>query len=39
MEMNEKMARELKKKFEIETNKREVEVLEHWRAELDLICK
>ncbi len=39
MEMNEKMARELKKKFEIETNKREVEVLEHWRAELDLIYK
>ena len=30
MEMSEKTARELKKKFEIEKNMREVEVLEHW---------
>ena len=39
MEMNEKLARELKKKFEIEMNKREAEILEHWRNELELIYK
>ncbi len=39
MEMNEKMARELKRKFEIEQSKHEAEVLDHWRAELDIIYK
>ena len=39
MEMSEKTARELKKKFEIEKNMREVEVLEHWKAELELVYK
>jgi hypothetical protein len=39
MEINEKVVRELKKKFEIEMNKREVEILEHWRKELEIIYK
>ncbi|MBA4416582.1 MAG: hypothetical protein C0392_01535 [Syntrophus sp. (in: bacteria)] len=39
MEMNEKLARELKKKFEIESNKKEAEILEHWRMEIDTIYK
>ncbi len=39
MEINEKLVRELKKKFEIEMDKREVEILEHWRKELEIIYK
>jgi hypothetical protein len=39
MEMTEKTARELKKKIEMEQNKHEAEVLEHWRNELDVIYK
>jgi site-specific recombinase len=39
MEMNEKLARELKKKFEMESNKKEAEILEHWRMEIDIIYK
>jgi hypothetical protein len=39
MEMNEKLARELKKKFEIELSRREAEVLEHWKVEIDVIYK
>ncbi len=37
--MNEKLARELKKKFEIELNRREAEVLEHWKTEIEVIYK
>jgi hypothetical protein len=39
MEMSEKTARELKKKLEAEMNKREAEVVDHWRTELDVIYK
>jgi len=39
MEINEKIVRELKKKFEIEMNKREAEIVEYWRKELELIYK
>lgn len=39
MEINEKLVRELKKKFEIEMDKREVEILEHWKKELEIIYK
>ena len=39
MEMNEKLARELKRKFEIEQNRHEADVIEHWRIELDVIYK
>jgi Skp family chaperone for outer membrane proteins len=39
MEINEKVVRELKKKFEIEMNRREAEIVEHWRREIELIYK
>jgi len=39
MEINEKIVRELKKKFEIEMNRREAEIVEHWRKEIELIYK
>ena len=39
MEMNEKLARELKKKFEVEQMRHEAEVIDHWRLEIDSIYK
>jgi hypothetical protein len=39
MEMNEKLMRELRKKLEVEMNKKEIELVEHWRTELEAIYK
>jgi len=39
MEINEKIARELKKKFEIEMNKKEAEIVDYWRKEIELIYR
>lgn len=39
MEMNEKMVRDLKKKFEIEISKREIEIIEHWRKEVEAVYR
>ncbi len=39
MEIDAKLRRELTKKFEMELNKREVEVTENWRKELEIIYK
>ncbi len=39
MEMNEKMLRELKKKFEVEMNKKEAEIVEYWKNELESLYK
>ncbi|HNS16012.1 MAG TPA: hypothetical protein PKM08_11825 [Syntrophorhabdaceae bacterium] len=39
MEMNEKLMRELKKKLEIEMDKKEIEIVEHWRKELEAIYR
>lgn len=39
MEINEKIVREMKKKFELEMTRREVEIVEHWRNELDVIYR
>lgn len=39
MEMNEKLLRELKKKFEIEANKKEIEIVEYWKNELEILYK
>jgi len=39
MEINEKIVREMKKKFELEMNRREIEIVEHWRNELDVIYR
>ena len=39
MEMNEKILRELKKKFEIESNRKEVEVIEYWKNEIEILYR
>jgi len=39
MEINEKLMREMKKKFELEMNKKEIEIVEHWKKELDVIYR
>jgi hypothetical protein len=39
MEINEKLLREIKKKFEVEMNKKEIEIVEHWKKELDVIYR
>jgi hypothetical protein len=39
MEINEKMLRDLKKRFETEANRREIEILDRWRRELEVIYK
>jgi hypothetical protein len=39
MEINEKMMREMKKKIDIELDKKEIEVVEHWKKELEVIYR
>jgi len=39
MEMNEKLVRELKRKLEVELNKKEVEIVEYWKSELESLYK
>ena len=39
MEIDPKLRRELTKRFEIEANRREVEVIESWRNDLEAIYK
>lgn len=39
MQIDEKMVRELKKKFELELNKREIEILQYWRQEIENLYK
>lgn len=39
MEINEKLMREMKKKLDIEMNKKEIEIVEHWKKELDGIYR
>ncbi len=39
MEVDHKMVRELQKKFELEMNKREIEITENWRKDLEVIYK
>ncbi len=39
MEISEKVARELKKKFEIEMNKKEAEIVDYWRKEIEQIYR
>ncbi|MGD9579398.1 MAG: hypothetical protein AB7Y74_14270 [Syntrophorhabdus sp.] len=39
MEINEKLMREMKKKLELEMNKKEIEIIDHWRKELDVIYR
>ena len=39
MQIDEKMVRDLRKKFEIELNKREIEILQFWRQEIENLYK
>ncbi len=39
MEMSEKMVRDLKKKFELEMYKKEAEIIDYWRKEIDVIYR
>lgn len=39
MEINEKILRDLKKKFEVESYKKEIEVVDYWKKEIDVIYK
>jgi hypothetical protein len=39
MEINEKLMREMKKKMDIEMDKKEIEVTEHWKKELEVIYR
>jgi hypothetical protein len=39
MEINEKLMREMKKKIDLEMNKKEIEVVEHWKKELEVIYR
>ena len=37
--MNEKLMRELRKKFDIEMEKKEIEIVDHWKRELEAVYK
>ncbi len=39
MEINEKMMRELRKKFEVEMNRKEIEIVDHWKNEIEAVYK
>jgi len=39
MQIDEKMVRELKKKFEREMNKREAEIVEYWREQIEILYR
>jgi hypothetical protein len=39
MEINEKLMREMKKKIDIEMDKKEIEIVEHWKKELEVIYR
>jgi hypothetical protein len=39
MEINEKMMRELRKKLDVEMNRKEIEIVEHWKQELESVYR
>jgi hypothetical protein len=39
MEINEKLMREIKKKFDVEMNRKEIEIVEHWKKEIEVIYR
>jgi hypothetical protein len=39
MEINEQVVRDLRRKFEVEISKREAEIVEHWRRELEMVYR
>jgi hypothetical protein len=39
MEIDSRMARELARKFEMESNKREIEITENWKKDLEVVYR
>jgi hypothetical protein len=39
MEISEKVVRDLKKRFETESNRKEAEIVDHWRKEIEVIYR
>lgn len=39
MEINEKMMRELRKKMDVEMNKKEIEIVDHWKEEIEAVYR
>ncbi len=39
MEINEKMLRDLRKKFDVEMNKKEIEIVDHWKQEIESVYR
>jgi len=39
MEINEKMMRELRRKFDAEMNRKEIEIVDHWKKEIEALYK
>ena len=39
MEINEKMMRDLRKKFDVEMNKKEIEIVDHWKQEIESVYR
>jgi phosphopantetheine adenylyltransferase len=39
MEINEKMMRDLRRKFDVEMNKKEIEIVDHWKQEIESVYR
>ena len=39
MEINEKMMRELRKKLDVEMNRKEIEIIDHWKQEIESVYR
>lgn len=39
MEINEKMMRDLRRKFDVEANKKEIEIIDHWKQEIESVYR
>ena len=38
-EVNEKMMRDLRRKFDVEANKKEIEIIDHWKQEIESVYR
>ena len=39
MEINEKMMRDLRRKLDVEMNKKEIEIVDHWKQEIESVYR
>ncbi|HOC45982.1 MAG: hypothetical protein PHT96_12350 [Syntrophorhabdaceae bacterium] len=39
MEISEKMMRDLRRKFDVEMNKKEIEIIDHWKQEVESVYR